>query len=115
MSVLHEDGWIDTGHSGLADDVTRSEFEATILWSDRDMRRCVDIFRRETCLAEHQRAMAKQLAWAAPSSSSGLVPALFSNREPNDYGPLNIPWPKSFAPWPRSGCPPSVRALCVSA
>jgi len=29
-------------------------------------------------------AIAKQLAWAAPSSSSGFVPLPFSNREANE-------------------------------
>src|SRR6185437_9465781 len=63
-------------------------------------------------LSISDRAIAKQPAWAAPNSSSGLVPAPSSNREANEYGPLNRPCPKSISPLPSLSVP-SQRACAV--
>ena len=45
-------------------------------------------------------AIAKHPACAAPSNSSGFVPTPVSNREANEYAPLNAPFPKSTVPLP---------------
>src|SRR6185437_14727741 len=57
-------------------------------------------------------AIAKQLAWAAPSSSSGFVPLPSSKRELNEYALLNAPFPKSTCPLP-SLMLPSHRACAL--
>ena len=57
-------------------------------------------------------AIAKQPAWAAPINCSGFVPAPSSKREPNYYGPLNSPFPKSSVPLP-SLIVPSHRACAM--
>src|SRR6185503_6486191 len=57
-------------------------------------------------------AIAKQAAWAAPSSSSGLVPAPSSKREANEYAALNAPFPKSTCPLPSLRLP-SQRACAL--
>src|SRR5439155_26796971 len=46
------------------------------------------------------RAIEKQPAWAAPMSSSGLVPLPSSKREANEYWPSNAPEPKRIVPLP---------------
>ena len=45
-------------------------------------------------------AIEKQPAWAAPISSSGLVPAPSSKRDWNEYAPLQAPLPSDIVPRP---------------
>ena len=59
-----------------------------------------------------ENAMAKQPAWAAAISSSGLVPEPSSKRELNEYGPLNAPLPSSTVPLP-STIGPSQTAVAL--
>src|SRR5579859_959101 len=49
--------------------------------------------------------MVKQPAWAAPSSSSGLVPVPSSKREANEYGPSKAPLPSFIVPDPACSDP----------
>src|SRR5207249_10219253 len=51
------------------------------------------------------RAIEKQAACAAAISSSGLVPALPSNRVANEYGPLKAPLPALNVPLPSLSFP----------
>ncbi len=65
-------------------------------------------------------AIEKQPAWAAPISSSGLVPAPSSKRDWNEYAPLQAPLPSDIVPRPccrlPSHCAFAVRIAigCVS-
>src|SRR5262245_14235259 len=45
-------------------------------------------------------AIEKHPAWAAPISSSGLVPGAPSKRVRNEYAPLNAPLPSFIVPLP---------------
>src|SRR5882672_2319127 len=60
------------------------------------------------------RAIEKQPAWAAPISSSGLVPTPSSKRDEKEYEPSNAPLPSLIFPLPCCKLP-SQTALAVRA
>src|SRR5437867_7500292 len=60
------------------------------------------------------KAMEKHPAWAAPMSSSGLVPVPSSKRDVNEYAPSKAPLPSFIFPFPSRKLP-SQTALAVRA
>jgi hypothetical protein len=83
LGHIAEPGLVDAGDSGGEREVGAADLEAVAVLVEPDPGRGFERAVAEPSLASaNDRAMVKQPAWAAAISSSGLVPAPFSKREP---------------------------------